>query len=93
VASLHYHELFSNETFAPSELVDVDLWMTNVLRFLNTKWEKKKVTWVAHPEIKSPEFKELVEEHVPSVSRYMRAVYLRQELTGSIWPRKDSLEC
>lgn len=91
MASLHYHELLPNETFAPSELVNVDLWMKNVLHLLDTKWEKKKMVWVAHPEIKSPEFMKLARERVPSVPRFMQAIYLRQDLTGSIWPRKESL--
>jgi hypothetical protein len=90
VANLHYHEWLPNEDFAPSEPVNENLWMTSVLRCLDAKWEKKKLVWVNRPETEPSEFKKLARVYVPSVLLLTQAFYLRQLVTGSPLPRKES---
>lgn len=88
VASLHYHEWLPNDHFASSQLVDENQWMENVLRGLDTKWEREKLVWTNHPETEPSEFKKLARVYVPSVLFLTQALYIRQLETGSAGPRK-----
>ena len=88
LASLHYHEWLPNETFASSEFADENLWMTSVLRRLDTKWERKKLIWENRPWAEPSEYKKLARVHVPSVLFLTQAFYLRQLETGCAGPLK-----
>lgn len=88
VASLHYHEWLPNGNFASSELVDENQWMADVLRGLDTKWERKKLVWTNRPDTEPPEFKKLAREYTPSALFLTQAFYIRQLESGNARPRK-----
>ena len=66
--------------------------MVDVLRRLDTKWERKKLVWADDLEREPPLFNMLIKKHTPSAQLLIQAFSIRQQLYGAGRHNKNSTD-